>query len=218
MLYEQVVGAAAVVVGAVLLAAGLPKVLRPGVFAAQIADYGIVRQRLTGFLARLISCSELAAGVMLLAGLFAPPWLRQAGAALATTLFVLFLAALGSAYTRGRSIACACFGGSSTELETVGAHSIVRTASLLVLAAIAVVPASRGRSFDIAGLAAILAALVALVSEMARLLGPLRQETAAILGEFTASSSPGPHLTALSRPDPPATALPWPEPRPAGRS
>ncbi|HEY2578715.1 MAG TPA: MauE/DoxX family redox-associated membrane protein [Streptosporangiaceae bacterium] len=187
MLYEQVIGAAALVVGAVLIWAGLPKAMRPGVFAAQIADYGIVPVGLTRFLARMVSSSELASGIMLLAGLFAPPWLRQVGAALAAALFMLFLGALGSAYARGRNIACACFGGSSTELETVGAHSIVRTALLLVLAAVAVFPASSGRPFVVGGLAVVLAALVALVSELTRLLGPLRRETAAILGQLTAS-------------------------------
>jgi|SRR5579863_5551379 len=83
VLYAQVIGAAALVAGAVLIWAGLPKALRPAVFAAQIADYAVVPQGFTRFLARLISSCELAAGVMLLAGLFAPPWLRQAGAGLA---------------------------------------------------------------------------------------------------------------------------------------
>jgi Methylamine utilisation protein MauE len=204
VLYGQVIGAAALVAGAVLIGAGLPKALRPAVFAAQIADYGIVPHRLTGFPARLISSAELAAGIMLLAGEFASPWLRQAGAGLAAALFTVFLTALGSAYARGRAIACACFGGSSTELETVGAHGIVRTASLLVLAVMAVFPASGGRPFDVAGLAAILAALVALVSELTRLLGPLRRESAAIIEQLAAGRAVADQ-----------TELSWPEPHPA---
>lgn len=107
-------------------------------------------------------------------------------------LFALFLAALGRAHTSGRDIACACFGGNSAELETVGAHSIVRTALLFVLATMAVFPAAHGRPFAVAGLAAILGALVALASELTRLLGPLRRQTAAILKQLAASQSAPP--------------------------
>lgn len=181
--YEQIVGAAAVVVGAVLIAAGLQKALKPGVFAAQIADYGMVPAAATGFLARVISSSELLAGVLLLAGLAAPLHLRQAGGGLAMILFAVFLVALSSAYVRGRNIACACFGGDS-ELETVGVHSIVRTGLLFALATVAVLPASGGRPLDIASFAVILAALVALVSELTRLMGRLRRATAAVVDEL----------------------------------
>jgi hypothetical protein len=190
--YQQIVGAAALLVGAVLIGAGLPKALRPGAFAAQIAGYGIVPAVMTGFLARVISSSELSAGVLLLAGLALPLHLRQVGAGLAMILFVLFLAALASAYLRGREIACACFGGDS-ELETVGAHSIVRTALLLALAAAAAVPASGFRPFDVAGLAAVLAALVALVSELTRLLGPLHRATAVIAAQLAARQAATDH-------------------------
>jgi len=110
------------------------------------------------------------------------------GAGLAVFLFVLFLVALASAYARGRHIACACFGGNS-ELEMVGAHSIVRTALLLALAIVAVFPAPGGRAFDVAGFAAILAALVAMASELTRLLGRLRRATAAIVEQLAADSA-----------------------------
>jgi hypothetical protein len=185
--YGQIVAAAGLLVGIVLICAGLPKAVRPGAFAAQIADYGLVPRALTGVVARLISSLELSAGVLLLAGL-AAPHLRQAGAGLAMILFAVFAGALASAYARGRSIACACFGGDS-ELELVGAHSIVRTALLLALAVVAVFPASGPRPFEVAGLAAILAALVAMASELTRLLGPLRRATAAIAEQLAADSA-----------------------------
>ena len=185
--YAQVVAAAALLVGVVLICAGLPKAARSGAFAAQIADYGLVPRALTGLVARLISSLELSAGVLLLAGL-AAPHLRQAGAGLAVILFAVFGGALASAYARGRNIACACFGGNS-ELELVGAHSIVRTALLLALAVVAVFPAPGARPFEAAGLAAILAALVAMASELTRLLGRLRRATAAIAGQLAADSA-----------------------------
>jgi Methylamine utilisation protein MauE len=186
--YGQIVAAAALLAGIVLICAGLPKAVRSGAFAAQIADYGLVPQALTGVAARLISSLELAAGVLLVAGL-AAPHLRQAGAGLAMILFVVFAGALASAYARGRNVACACFGGDS-ELELVGAHSIVRTALLLALAVVAVLPASAPpRPFEVVGLAAILAALVAMASELTRLLGPLSQATASIVEQLAADSA-----------------------------
>ena len=185
--YAQIVAAAALLVGVVLICAGLPKAARSGAFAAQIADYGLVPRALTGPVARLISSLELSAGVLLLAGL-AAPHLRQAGAGLAVILFAVFGGALASAYARGRNISCACFGGNS-ELELVGAHSIVRTALLLALAVVAVFPASGGQPFEVAGLAAILAALVAMASELTRLLGRLRRATAAIVEQLAADSA-----------------------------
>jgi hypothetical protein len=185
--YAQIAAAAALLVGIVLICAGLPKAVRSGAFAAQIADYGLVPRALTGLVARLISSLELSAGVLLLAGL-AAPHLRQAGAGLAVILFAVFGGALASAYARGRNIACACFGGNS-ELELVGAHSIVRTALLLALAVVAVFPASGGQPFEVAGLAAILAALVAMASELTRLLGRLRRATAAIVEQLAADSA-----------------------------
>lgn len=181
--YQQIVGAAAAVAGVVLIAAGLPKVIKPRGFAAQIADYGIVPEAAAGFLARVIPLAELLAGGLVLAGLAAPPPVRQAGAGLAIVLFAAFLAALVHAYARGRDIACACFGGDS-ELETVGAHSIVRTGLLLALAAVAVLPAASGRPLATAGLAVLLAALVALASELTRLLGQLRRATAVLVKEL----------------------------------
>lgn len=109
--------------------------------------------------------------------------LRQIGSGLAAFLFVLFLVALTSAYAHGRKIACACFGGNG-ELETVGVHSLVRTSLLLVLAAVAILPAHGGQPLEVVGLAAILAGVVAIASELARLLGPLRRETGNILEEL----------------------------------
>jgi len=54
---------------------------------------------------------------------------------------------------------------------------------------VAVFPASGARPFEVAGLAAILAALVAMASELTRLLGRLRRATAAIVEQLAADSA-----------------------------
>ena len=183
---QTIVEAAALLAGFVLLVAGIPKAFASAVFARQIGDYGIVPQFATRYLARIISSSELLAGVMLIVGLPVSVLLRQVGAGLAALLFMLFLVALASAYGGGRKIACACFGGDS-ELETVGVHSLVRSALLLVLAVVAIIPAHGGHPLEVLGLAAILAALVAAASELARLLGPLRRATRILLEQLNAT-------------------------------
>jgi hypothetical protein len=186
----SVVEAAALLNGFVLIGAGWAKVLASATFAAQIADYGVVPKSMTRVFARVISSLELLAGAMLAVGALAYQPLRRMGAVLALLLFAIFLAALLSAFTRGRKIACACFGGSG-ELETVGIHSIVRTAMLLVIAGVAIIPSHPVRPPALTAFAftAILAALVALASELARLLGPLRKATASIVRELDAASA-----------------------------
>jgi hypothetical protein len=136
----------------------------------------------------MVSYLELLTGTMLIAGLATSLPLRQIGAGLAALLFVAFLGALASAHARGRNIACACFGGSG-ELETVGPHSLVRTALLLVLAVVAMLPTHGERLLGVVGFAVILAALVAIVSELTRLLGPLRRATGSILEQLNAATA-----------------------------
>ena len=188
LVIQQISEAAALLAGAVLLGAGVPKARASAAFAGQITAYGIVPESATRFLARTISSSELLAGGLLIAGLAAPPPVRQVGAGLAVLLFAVFLAALATAQARGGNIPCACFGGNS-ELETVGVHSLVRTALLLVLAAAAMLPSHGGRPLEVAGLAAVLAALGAVVTELARLLGPLRRATGTILEQLNKTAA-----------------------------
>jgi hypothetical protein len=187
---DSVVEAAALLTGLVLIGAGQSKALAPATFAAQIADYGVLPKSMVQVSARVISSLELLAGAMLTVGALAYQPLRRMGAVLALLLFVLFLAALLSAFARGRNIACACFGGSG-ELETIGIHSIVRTAMLLVIASVAIIPSYPFRPLAVTAFAftAILAALVGLVSELTRLLGPLRKSTASIVRELNAASA-----------------------------
>lgn len=190
--FGSLVGAASLLVALVLVAAGLAKARASTEFAAQISNYRVVPERVTPILARIISSAELASAAMLIAGVAASTSLRQAGAGLASALFAVFLVALVRAHAGGRSIACACFGGDG-ELETIGPHSLARTGLLLLLAVLAISPAHLGRAFDVVSLAMILAALVAVISESARLFGPLRQTTKIIVDQLTVTTTPTDH-------------------------
>jgi len=54
---------------------------------------------------------------------------------------------------------------------------------------LAMLPAHAGRPLEVAGFAAILAALVAVASELARLLGPLRRATGTILEQLNTAAA-----------------------------
>lgn len=184
---QDALAASSLLLGIVLVSAGWPKAIASAGFAVQIEAYGMVPKSAAPLIARVISSGELLAGILLIAGLGAPEPLRRIGAAISALLFLTFLVALVSAQARGRHIACACFGGNG-ELETVGSHSIVRTALLLILAFAAILPAHGEHPLEVLGLTAVLASLVAVLSELARLLGPLRRACRSILEELTATS------------------------------
>jgi Methylamine utilisation protein MauE len=186
---HPVIGAAALLSGVVLLAAGVPKALRSTTFAAQLDDYGLLPRGVTRAAARIVSSAETVSGGLLLTGLLVSSSLRQGAAAMAAVLFGGFLVALASAHRQGRKIACACFGGSG-QLETVGPHSLVRTGLLLVLALIAALPAHTGRPLPVIAFAAVLAVLIATASELARLFGPLRQATNVMFAGFELAAVP----------------------------
>jgi Methylamine utilisation protein MauE len=185
----SVVGGAALVVAVVLLTAGLSKAVGSTAFAEQIAEYRIVPYKATGAVARAVWILELAAGGLLMGGLLGPAGLRQAGAGLALFLFTVFVVVLAHALRSGREIACSCFGGNG-ELETVGAHSLVRAGLLLTLAAVALLPSKAGAAPEIAAVAAMLGALVAVLSETTRLFGPLRKTTTLIIAQILAEAAP----------------------------
>lgn len=188
LVFGLVTSAASLVVGLVMLGAGLSKVRVAAAFADQIDDYQLIPGAATRFTARLITFAEILSGALLLAGLAVPAPVGRTGAGIGAVLLAVFLTALINAHLRGRNIACACFGGDG-ELETIGPHSIVRTGLLLVLASVATASSPVDRPLETVGVAAIFAALLALLSEMARLLGPLRQTTTAIVAQMTAATT-----------------------------
>lgn len=171
-------------VGVVLLGAGISKARRVRIFAAQVAAYSLLPKSVTLFAARLITMAEIVSGVLLLAGLAAAsPFIRTIGATVAVALFLAFTVALGSALVRGAKIQCACGAGDS-ELEVVGPHSVTRAILLLALAVLALLSAKPDNPFAVIGLAAMFAAFVAVLSELARLFGPLQTTTAALVHQL----------------------------------
>jgi uncharacterized membrane protein YphA (DoxX/SURF4 family) len=92
--------------GALLLAAGIAKALDPMRFAQEIGDYHIVTNVvLTGLLAYAIVIVECGVGTALLVNLR-----PRISLALAGLLLLVFLGAVGYAWSTGSTQECGCFG------------------------------------------------------------------------------------------------------------
>lgn len=94
-------------VGAIFLAAGLPKSQDPWSFASAVANFRLLPAEWVGMVAVLLPYLEAVVGFCLLAG-----WWRRGATAWALVCLVGFQAALGQALARGLDIECGCFGGS----------------------------------------------------------------------------------------------------------
>ncbi|MEU7859811.1 MauE/DoxX family redox-associated membrane protein [Nonomuraea sp. NPDC049141] len=123
---------------AVLLYAAVSKARDLSGFAADIAGYQLIPQRLTVAAAVVVVGAELAA-----AGLLTAPPTRRWGALLAAVLFAAFLAAMASVLRRGLSVGCGCFG----DRDLVGPATVTRTGLLAALAVMAAVAGASPFSF-----------------------------------------------------------------------
>jgi uncharacterized membrane protein YphA (DoxX/SURF4 family) len=92
------------VVGATFVYASIDKVLHPAQFAIAVRSYQILPVSVSNLFAVVLAWSELAAGLMLIAGLCT----RKAAGAIFMML-VMFIAALSVVLVKGLVIDCGCF-------------------------------------------------------------------------------------------------------------
>lgn len=93
-------------IGALMVVAGMSKLPDPAAALRGVRAYRIVPESLVPTVAFGLPALEIVLGVALIAGLF----VRQAGIAVGV-LMVVFVAGIASAWARGLSIDCGCFGG-----------------------------------------------------------------------------------------------------------
>jgi uncharacterized membrane protein YphA (DoxX/SURF4 family) len=132
---------ARLVLGGVLVVAGVLKLPDPAAAERAVRAYRLLPEGLVGPVAFGLPVVEIAVGLALLAGVF----VRTAALATAALLAV-YIAAVGSAWARGLQIDCGCFGGGGQVATGRTAYSseVARDLGLLVLAlALARWPASR---------------------------------------------------------------------------
>ncbi len=97
---------ARLVLGGVLLYAGATKVAFPQASARAVQAYQILPFEVAAYVGYVLPVLEILIGVLLIIGLFTRPM-----AALGTLLMLVFIAGIVSAWARGLSIDCGCFGG-----------------------------------------------------------------------------------------------------------
>jgi uncharacterized membrane protein YphA (DoxX/SURF4 family) len=94
-----------VLLGGLLLVAGVLKVAHPAQLAAAIAGFRLLPAAVTGPLAVALPYVEIVLGGYIVAGLF-----TRVAAAVATAQFLLYGAAIASAVARHIPANCGCFG------------------------------------------------------------------------------------------------------------
>ena len=117
------------VIAAVFLSAGLPKIQNPEAFGIAILNYRVSGPILSSWVALFLPWIELIAGF----GLIIYPLRRASGLTIAI-LLLLFIVMHLQAWTRGLEIACGCFGSETALTSSVTNYLwlIIRNTSLLV--------------------------------------------------------------------------------------
>jgi uncharacterized membrane protein YphA (DoxX/SURF4 family) len=124
---------ARLVVGTVWVVAGVLKHPDPAENVRAVRAYQLVPEGLVQVVGHGLPVLEILVGGCLLLGL-----LTRLSAALSAVLLVAFVVGIGSAWARGLSIECGCFGGGAGPVRNAQATypwEIARDAGLLVLSA-----------------------------------------------------------------------------------
>ena len=97
---------ARLILGGVLIAAGALKIPYPYKAAAAMRAYELLPNSLASFFGYILPWFEVGLGMLLILGVA----VRVSGL-VGALLMVLFIGAIGSAWARGLTIDCGCFGG-----------------------------------------------------------------------------------------------------------
>lgn len=93
-----------IALGALFVAAALPKIVDPPSFAQMIYGYRLVPGELLNFSALFMPWLELIAGIALILGIW-----RRAATAIIGALLVVFIVAIGINLIRDHAVNCGCF-------------------------------------------------------------------------------------------------------------
>jgi uncharacterized membrane protein YphA (DoxX/SURF4 family) len=124
------------VLGGLLLLAGVTKLRDRAAFREAVADYDLLPASLERPFAALVPLAETLLGLLLLLGFG-----TRVAAALAAPLFLSFAIAIGVNVWRGRSFDCHCFG--SAQREGIGPATLLRSTALVLASLVVAIGASR---------------------------------------------------------------------------
>jgi uncharacterized membrane protein YphA (DoxX/SURF4 family) len=129
-------------VGGFFLYAAVGKIVNPNEFAAAIHNYRMMPPEIINLMAIIIPWIELVSGVCLIIGF------KIKGANLIiSTMLIVFIIALSSAYTRGLNISCGCFSTAAavkSDLLMRAFEDILMLIGCLIIAIIGIKRSNRG--------------------------------------------------------------------------
>jgi uncharacterized membrane protein YphA (DoxX/SURF4 family) len=117
-------------VGVVWIVAGASKLLDPAQSVAAVRAYQLLPGELVQPVGQLLPVLEVVVGVMLVLGL-----LTRGAAVISSVLFTAFIVGIASAWARGLTIDCGCFGGGGYDPDAASKYpwELARDAALLLL-------------------------------------------------------------------------------------
>jgi uncharacterized membrane protein YphA (DoxX/SURF4 family) len=118
---------------AVFIAAAIPKIVAPDLFAGNVHNYQTLPPWGVNMLALVLPWLELLVGTSLAFGFW-----RRASAIVMTGLMIVFTVAYVTARARGLDIACGCFEVGAETQSTAVALVVLRDLSMLAAAAVLV--------------------------------------------------------------------------------
>ena len=137
---------ARVVVGAVWVVAGALKLGDPAESVRAVRAYDLLPESLVPLVGHALPVLEIVVGVVLLLGL-----LTRWSAALSSLMLVAFIVGISSAWARGLSIDCGCFGGGGGPVKAAATQypwDLARDTGLLLLSAFLVLRPGTPLSVD----------------------------------------------------------------------
>jgi uncharacterized membrane protein YphA (DoxX/SURF4 family) len=123
---------ARLLLGGVMLVAGLLKVTKPEVSARAVQAYQLLPFDVATYVGYGLPILEVVIGLLLVTGLF-----TRTAAAISGVLLVAFIIGIASAWARGLTIDCGCFGegGTIDPSQTRYLEEILRDVGLVLCAA-----------------------------------------------------------------------------------
>ena len=136
---------ARLILGVVLIVAGALKVTSPAVSARAVNAFQILPYEVARYVGYALPVVEIVVGVLLVTGLF-----TRLSAAVGGLLMLAFLVGIISAWMRGLSIDCGCFGGGGSidASQTQYLADVLRDTGLAACAAWLVVRPRTAYSLD----------------------------------------------------------------------
>lgn len=123
---------ARLITGGVWIAAGGLKLLDPAASVRAVRAYQLLPEAIVPAVGYALPAIEVAVGLLLILGLF-----TRVAAVASAALFVLFIIGIISAWARGISIDCGCFGGGGAKEDAIKDYpwEIARDLGLFALSA-----------------------------------------------------------------------------------